>query len=260
MGLRHPANIAVLTFRHAGDLGDIIYSLPVLRSLCNGQPSVLLIEAAPYTRVRLTPDKWCGIDHLIRAQPYIADVRAHNGEAPTFNLNDFRQRMFTLLKMHGVHKEKHLTHWMCEVHGVDPNVLLTQWLEVEPIKVARVVFARSGAGRDPRYVYQNPAFPWHRVWAKYGKEAVFVGTAHEHELFCATCGDVPRVETETLLEAAQVIAGCELFVGNQTCTHAIAEGLKKRIILEVWPGGPNCLVYRPGVTHGLDQHCELPDL
>jgi hypothetical protein len=39
-------------------------------------------------------------------------------------------------------------------------------------------------------------------------------------------GPVPIVATPTLLDVARVIAGCKLFVGNQSCPRAIAEGLK----------------------------------
>ena len=91
-------------------------------------------------------------------------------------------------------------------------------------------------------------------------QAVFVGTEAEHEIFCGTCGKVPHFKTKDLNEAARVIAGCELFVGNQTSTHAIAEAMKKRIVLEVWREGPNCLVFRKDVIHGWDQFVQLPDL
>lgn len=248
-------------FRHAGDLGDIIYSLPVMRALSNGEPSALLIEAANYTRQCLTRDKWCGLDELLLRQPYIADVRPYNpGEGITFNLNDFRARLFQALK-HGIGKDKHLTHWMCEAHGVPYTCMDTPWLSVDdPIAAARVVFSRAGAGRPQHQVYQNPTFPWHFIWAKYGKEAVFIGTDGEYEVFRGSCGDVPHYKTNTLLEAARVIAGAEMFVGNQTATHAIAEAMKKRIILEVWREGPNCIVHRPGVVHGWDQWVKLPDL
>lgn len=255
----------MIAFRHAGDVGDIIYSLPVVKALCRstGQPAAILIEAAKYTRQFLTPDKWCGINELLMRQPYVADVRPYSpGEPVTFNLNDFRHRLGQSLAV-GVGKDKHLTHWICDAHGVNYNCMDEPWLEItDPIAEAKVVFSRAGAGRDPRYVYQNPAFPWHYVWAKYHQEAVFVGTDFEHEIFCGQCGEVPHYKTATLLEAARVIAGATLFVGNQTATHAIAEGLKKRIILEVWPQGPNCIVKRDGVLHGWDQFVKdkLPTL
>lgn len=248
-------------FRHAGDLGDIIYAMPVMRALCNGEPGALLIEAASYTRQLLIPQNWCGIDVLLKQQPYVADVRAYRlGEGVTFNLNDFRARLFQSLRVgHG--KNKHLTHWMCEAHGVDYRCMDEPWIQVaEPIKAARVVFVRAGAGRPNHQVYHNPTFPWHYVWEKYHKDAVFVGTEAEHEIFCGTCGKVPHFKTKDLNEAARVIAGCELFVGNQTSTHAIAEAMKKRIVLEVWREGPNCLVFRKDVIHGWDQFVQLPDL
>lgn len=251
----------MIAVKHAGDLGDIIYSLPVARALANGQQVAYLIEAAPYTRQMLTRDKWCGIDELLMRQPYISDVRQYNrGEGVTFNMNDFRARLVQSLRAN-IGKDKHLTHWMCEAHGVPNDVLLTQWLLIaDPIEAAPVVFTRAGAGRARQHVYQNPAFPWHTIWKKYHQSAVFVGSDHEHEIFCATCGEVPHYKTKTLLEAARVIAGCKLFIGNQTATHAIAEGLKKNIVLEVWPEGPNCIVHRPGVAHGWDQHVKLPDV
>lgn len=248
-------------FRHAGDLGDIIYSLPIVRALCGSEQGAMLIEAAHYTRQQLTPDKWCGIDELMRRQPYIADVRPwRQGEPVNYNLNDFRARLFQALRV-GIGKDKHLSEWMCEAHGVPFSVCNEPWLTIEdPIEAAPVVFARAGAGRPQHQVYQNASFPWHKVWAKYGKDAVFIGTDFEHEIFSGTCGAVPHYKTKTLLEAARVIAGAKLFVGNQTATHAIAEGLKKNIVLEVWLEGPNCIMKRPGVVHGWDHWLQLPDL
>jgi hypothetical protein len=251
----------MMTFKHAGDLGDIILSLPVLRALCHGAPSDLVIEPVAYTRQKLTPDKWCGLDELLLRQPYISAVRPFTyGEPISFNLNDFRARLFQSLRA-GIGKDKHLSHWMCEAHAVPYACMDTPWLTIEdPIKAARVVFVRAGAGRPQHQVYQNPTFPWHLVWKKYGKEAVFVGTEAEYDIFRVTCGDVPHYKTKGLLEAARVIAGADLFVGNQTATHAIAEGLKKNIVLEVWREGPNVIVHRPGVVHGWNQNVELPDL
>lgn len=251
----------MIAVRHAGDLGDIIYSLPVARALAHGQPIAFLIEAATYTRQELFPPRWCGIDLLLLEQPYIQDVRMFQpGESVNYNLNDFRARLFMALKQ-GIGRDKHLAHWMCEAHGAPYTCVEPPWLEMkEPIKAARVIFSRAGAGRPSHQVYQNPAFPWHYVWEKYRKDAVFIGTELEHEFFCGTCGRIDHYKTKDLHEAARVIAGCDLFIGNQTATHAIAEGLKKRIVLEVWKEGPNCIIHRPGVVHGWDQWVKLPDL
>jgi len=245
-----------MTFRHAGDVGDLIASLPVVRHLGGG---TMFLEAATYTRVPLTRENWRGIDRILRAQPYIFGVEEWRGQQVNVNLNDFRARLFKSVRM-GVSKDKSLVDWHLESHSVPANAKDTAWLSIEPKKIERVVFNRTGAGRIGHHIYHNPQFPWHYVWKKYRKEAVFVGLQEEHEVFCATCGEVPHVQTKDLYEAAQVISGCDLFVGNQSACLWLAEGMKKRIVLEVWPQGPNSLIFRPDVTHGWDRKVQLPDL
>lgn len=245
------------TFRSAGDRGDIVAALPAIRALGGG---VLYIEAANYTRERLTPDRWCGLNHLLKEQPYISDVQEWRGQAVSVNLNDFRSRLFKAVRI-GAHRDKSLVDWQLEQYGLPLNAKDEAWLSFkEPIRAARVVFNRAGAGRPKQHVYHNPRFPWHLVWQKYHGDAVFIGTLEEHKNFCATCGQVPYFPTADLHQAARVIAGADLFVGNQSCAFWLAEGLKKRLVLEVWPDGPNCLVPREGSTPGFDETTALPDL
>lgn len=245
------------TFRHGGDLGDIIYALPTIRHFGGGE---LAIEAATFTRVCLTPDKWCGIDLLLREQPYITGVRQYRaGEYAAFNLNLFREGLNNALRKR-IHLDKSLCDWVLEAHKVPLDAKEKAWLTVEPNPVAAVVINRTGAGRPQQSCYHNWKFPWHKVWRTYGKKAVFIGSKAEYELFCLTCGEVPYHPTANLLEAARVIAGGQLFIGNQSVCHAIAEGLKQRIVLEVWPHGPNCLFRREGAIHGWDETVELPEI
>ena len=248
----------VSTFRSAGDRGDIIGSLPVIRHFGGG---ILYIEAAAYTRERLTPDNWAGLDILLKKQDYIVDVLPYVNQPITVNLNDFRAVMHRSLRK-GSGKAKALWDWMLETHSCPVSAAHERWLEVEPYNPGfkYVVFSRSGAGRQPQYCYHNHAFPWRLVWDKYHEQAMFVGTKNEYENFCATVGKVKWMPTKNLDEAAQVISGCSLFIGNQSACHMIAEGLKKNIVLEVWQQGPNTLSFRPGVQHGWDNHVLLPDL
>jgi hypothetical protein len=247
----------MLTYRHAGDAGDIIASLPVVRHFGRGD---FLIEASTYTRQALTPDKWCGLDLLLKQQPYINDVREWRREMVTINLNDFRARLFKAIRV-GQSKDKSLVDWCLEAHGLPLNLKDTAWLTVDqPVKAAKVVFNRTGPGREPHHVYHNLMFPWHRVWQKYHENAVFIGTSLEHASFCAQIGPVPHQPTSNLLEAARVIAGADLFVGNQSCCFWIAEAMKKKLVLEVWPQGPNSNVFRDGATQGFDQNVWLPEI
>lgn len=247
----------MITYRHAGDAGDLISALPVIRSLGRG---ILFLEAASYTRVPLSKDNWRGLDRLLKEQPYIADVMEwKRGENITYNLNDWRARLFKSIRT-GQDREKSLLTWQLEQYQLPPSAAHEPWIKVEPKQIARAVFNRTGTGRRPEHVYHNPDFPWHYVWKKYHKDAVFIGTSEEHAAFCATCGEVPHVITKDLYEAAQVIAGCDLFVGNQSVCFWIAEAMKKRTLLEVWRNGPNCLVFRDGAVHGWNRDLVLPEL
>lgn len=246
------------TFRHSGDIGDVLAALPAVRALGGG---IMYLEAATYTRVMLTPENWRGLDKILKEQPYISNVL----EFPrtfhtTYNLNDFRNRLFKALRMNQC-KDKSLVDWQLDQYGIPLNAKDEAWITIkEPIKAAKVVFNRAGAGRSRMHTYHNDRFPWHFVWSKYKDDAVFVGTADEYSVFCGTCGRVPHVPTADLHEAARVIAGCELFVGNQSAPFWLAEGMKKNLVLEVWPEGPNSTIVRKGAVQGYDETVQLPDL
>lgn len=248
------------TFRSDGDVGDLCFQCPTIRAFGGG---TLFIGAAPYTRVMLTPDNWRGIDLILKAQPYIDDVLPYDGRRVDFDLNNFRVAMTRALRNPATRAEAiktHIADWTLRTFNQPTSWRDEAWLTIEPNRVARVVINRAGPGRPPHAQYYNPAFPWRRVVSKYGDDAVFIGTELEYREFSDVYGDVPWHQTANLFEAARVIAGCDLFIGNQSCPHAIAEGLKKRILLEVWIGGPNCLVFREGVTHGWNNTVQLPDL
>jgi ADP-heptose:LPS heptosyltransferase len=47
------------------------------------------------------------------------------------------------------------------------------------------------------------------------------------------------VRVRDFLELAELIAGCKLFIGNQSFPYSLAEGLKVPRILELDPADPN---------------------
>lgn len=197
-----------------------------------------MIEAAPYTRQRLTPDRWKVIRELLLAQPYIHDVQSWNGEATDYNLNEFRNQISVEMRSRRFDPRKSLAVRMCEAHHIPSSEVEFPWLNVgEPKTVAPVIFSRASR-------YRNTFFPWKQLFERYGNNAVFVGLEEEHRMFCQEVGRMPHFATADLLEAAKVIAGATLFIGNQSCPYAIAEGLKQNAILEVWREWPNCIYPR----------------
>ena len=88
--------------------------------------------------------------------------------------------------------------------------------------------------RTQRYAY-NPDFAWGLLK---GNDCVFVGLRDEWRAFCRDFFPVAYYPTDTLLELARIVAGAELFLGNQSFAFAIAEGLDLPRRLEVRPTHP----------------------
>jgi len=93
--------------------------------------------------------------------------------------------------------------------------------------------------------YREDKFPWAQIVEKYGDRMVFSGYNPEWAEFIERFGRIHYHSPTNLLELARVIAGGVIFIGNQSCPYAIAEGLKVDSIQETWKGGPNCIFNRP---------------
>ena len=231
---------------HSGDLGDIIYSLPAIRAM--GLKHLYINDkGGAGTAHVMTPERFRMIEPLLAEQPYIESVTYGTPAESYVNLDGFRYHSDT--------SNTWLPYLYTDVLSLDRACASTAWIQPDPLFVSPVIFARSAR-------YHNPHFPWGRVIEKYGRYATFIGTPEEHAALNAeyrySC--IPFYETRTLEDAAQVIAGAQLFIGNQSCPLAIAEGLKKRIVAEVCPYCPNCNSPRPDFTPGVDEQVELPNL
>jgi hypothetical protein len=241
------------TFYHSGDLGDVVYSLPAVRELGGGEfylgPDN---RSGGLTRTKMTEPNAKLVIPLLEAQPYIksATYRATLPEDISYDLNAMR----LLIQDHRIDMDTgyNLARCYLRTFGVPRDHDRKPWLTVpSPVSVAPVVINRS-----PRY--QDAAFRWDRILRTY-PDCVFIGLQAEHEDFCKRwSATIPFHPTENLLEAAQVIAGANLFIGNQSSCYAIAEGLKKRAILETCPSGSNTIFNRKDVLREVGDQTPLP--
>lgn len=251
-----------MTYKCAGEAGDLVYALPTVKALGGG---TICLHAESWTRERMNEGKAASLRSLLITQPYIEDVRwLHPGETVDVNLNDFRAAYFRDFRKPDFPKQRNLCEWILRTHGCDPEEQNKQWLTINPIRVAPVIINRTGIGRRAHHVYRNRDFPWGKIVERYAGSLAFVGTPEEYRDFVWRTSSpeivVPYHPTPDLLSLAQTIAGADLFIGNQSCAYAIAEGLKKPAILEVCPWLPNCLFTRSDVIHGWDSQIDLPTL
>ena len=251
-------------FYHCGDFGDIIYALPTIRAMGGG---VLVIGPEMKlgfeikTRQRFTLEIFNVIAPLLRLQPYLSDVQfALTMPKVDVDLNQFRRYFLEEpdLRRKGDRRlnlaETHLWTFQQPLEAC-----ATPWLVVD--KVERVPDRPVLIHRSPRW--RNNEFPWDQVLQAHGHHAAFVGMESEYIDFTSAWGHIckiPYIKTENFLELARLIAGSELYIGNQSAPYAIAEGLKKNTLQEVWPEGPNCLFPRDNAHYGDGKLVYIPKL
>lgn len=202
---------------HGGDLGDTIYAIPALRRLAD-PAHLTLYPNYGVTRAIMDADNAAMIIPLLNIQRGItADwqpAHAEDGLRLDFAVRRFYQGSMNLSDMH--------SHWVGHDH----------WRREHPWIVAdradgryKIVVARSAR-------YRNQHFPWKKLYSQFGDRACFIGVPWEHENFEHEVGRIHYERTPTLLDAARLMAGADIFIGNQSCPRALAEALKIPVVVE----------------------------
>ncbi|MGD0540710.1 MAG: hypothetical protein ABSB33_04235 [Tepidisphaeraceae bacterium] len=232
------------TFKHSGDLGDIIFALPAIRALGggilyldpDGGVSNPLIRTADKVRTALNADAINSLQPVLLQQSYIQEVRHWHGEPVDHDLDEFRRHLrFNNLS------DSHLAVFNLPFSERD-----TPWLSVaDPIAIEGhpIVISRS-----VRY-HGNYVF-WRNILPQLGQTVVFVGYPKEHEIFQYTFErQVTYYPTPDILTLARVIAGSQTFLGNSSFPHALAEAMKKNLVNEMFRVAPNTIFKRPGARY-----------
>jgi len=241
-----------------GDLGDVLYLINLLKHLPNG-PHTLCLRPSPITKAKDREQAQRMFDllkPLIQSQSYISEFRLiEPTDTVDWRSEDFRNlRHFTPGE---TLMQAHLNHY-CSVFQTSVKIDgSTPWLiaEASHLSKNRVVINRTGR-------YRNPVFPWLKIVDHYKHHLLFVGLDYEWREFCGTYGYVDFMPTENMQQVAKLIAGSELFIGNQSSAFAIAEGLKHRRIQETSLVFPDCIFPQaprlPEVQHIANGEVRLP--
>jgi len=221
------------TFLHAGDIGDMIYALVPIQALAGG---ILYLDLTHHKApiCRTTERTYHMLYDLIKYQPYIEDFRIWNGEHIDYYMDQWRNDPDIL--NHNI-ADAHL-----RVFNLPYSFRDAAWLTVpETITVPDkpYIIARSARHR----VTSAPYLP-------YCKDGVFVGLDSEYQDFVRDVAPVERFDLRnSFMRFAQLIAGSELFIGNQSSGFALAEGLKVNVLQETHWGVPNCIFRRPNARY-----------
>ncbi len=224
-------------FFHSGDLGDIIASLPAIRQLGGGELIIGQRRWRPLVGIResMRGARYQAIEPLLKLVPYLSKVSYNdNPKIVDYDLSKFRPLASVLLSASRLdrivkitNKSKNLADCQARHLGIG-NVDLVPWIKVEPDAASNGKIAISRSAR-----HHNPRFPWPWLVSKKSKETIFIGLPDEHQQFEREFGKIEYVPTQNLLQVARLIAGSDLFIGNQSCSCWIAMAMGHKLIQEV---------------------------
>lgn len=221
-----------LNILHGGNAGDIIYALPTIKRIYEftkvpvnlylriNQPLILSgYMSHPLGKVRLNEEIVDSLLPLIMAQQYIHLCEPYNDQKIHIDLDFFRSKIISLT--YG-----NIARWCSYVTGVTPE-LWKKWIFVEPDLGYKQTIVLSRSER-----YRNPSINY--SFLQNYPDTVFIGIKSEYKDMKRFIPQLEWIQVKDFLELANIIAGCKLFIGNQSFPYSIAEGLKVPRILEVY--------------------------
>ena len=183
---------------------------------------------------RLTLDDFQQIHPLLKAQDYLHSVELWQSEVIDI---DLASKNWQWILPHGWQGNQTQVYglslgWNIADPIINHKLLHEPWLTpVDPIIIPGKSLV---VNRTSRYLQAEAHPKWFELLQNnLCEQAVFVGSASEHESFESVFKtQIDFFPTANLLELCRVIQGCELFIGNQSSALAIAIGLGKPYLCE----------------------------
>jgi hypothetical protein len=226
--------MSIHSFKHSGNLADIIYSLPALKALGGG---VLYLDTNG-GHPRFNSTAYDTIRPLLLEQEYIHDVRVWNNEPIDFDLDSARAP--------ATDPKMNLAAMYLRKFGLDEQVLDRPWLTIksEPIKLHKEIIINRTARRQAKYQMLEVT-KWY--WLP---KSIFIGLPIEHEWFEHTFDcKIEHYPTRDALEIARILKGAAKLMANQSLVMSIAIGLDVPFMQEVYDLAPNCQFRRQGSVY-----------
>lgn len=234
-------------FYHTGCIGDIIAALPIIRQLGGGALKIGDYKNPDWASKRMGGARYEAIRPLLEAQPYITSISFEDGAPHTHDLANWRSHH---------RKDRTLTESQASWLGITQPIDMNPWIgyvRPDPAMAGKIVITRTAR-------YQNPTFPWHHLVSENWRRMVFIGLPDEHKAFVKTFGlPVAYRPTSDMMEVAEVIAGSELLICNQTAACWIGLGLGHPLIQETSPVTQDSIIRRPNAQYCLDGNLQEPD-
>lgn len=253
-------------FKHFANLGDLIASMPALKSF-NEQTKR---KAILYQQINVEGHYFNGAVHpttdekgtqvmcnqtmfdmikpLIVAQDYIHDMQVYNGQALNVNFDVIRSEVNVNMPYGAIQQ------WIFMAYPDLAFDLSRQWIEVGEVDISDCGFIYSQLPTsmlpieniDKKVIinfterYRNAAINYFFL-RNCQNFLVFAGTSKEHQLFCQTWEiDIPRLHVNNFLQLAYILKKAKFLLSNQSFLWNLSESIKSPRLLEYCSHAPNC--------------------
>ena len=225
-------NKKTLNFAHAGHMGDLIYSLSVVKELSKSYTCNFFIVINkkveqnyldhPSGNVFINDRAAKLLLPLLEKQEFLNTVKIYNNEEIDIDFDLFRKVPINL--------NFHSTRWFSHLIGV-PIKMSEKFLNVGENNIAKnkIVILRSKRYTNPFINYQ---------FLNQKKNLIFIGLKDEFEDLKKDVSNLDFYDCKDFLEMAEIINSAKFFIGNQSLAFAIAEALKVDRLLEASPESP----------------------
>lgn len=226
----------IINIGHSGGLGDIIYSLRVIKDICGNNKCNLYIKR--YNHYNNTCDNFEAIKDFLLLQPYINKVMPYSGDYPVlewgsdiylnYDLDKFRVSL-DLFQNHII---------KCTYAGINyeiPQHWNTPWVEIESLNQDYIVINRT-------HRYRKDNNPWYKLLEDNKSiKKYFIGLQDEFIDFQNIFNDnsVVYKKTNNLLEVFNLIKNSSVVWCNQSVCLTLAQSIGKKYYLEVAPNHDN---------------------
>lgn len=239
----------MITVKHSGNIGDIIYALPTVLHLSKTKNQLIKFYLNPIDN-RMSLELANVLKPLLEHQAYIDSVEIYSGQPVDYNLDLFREIHNNSGNLGEVH---------AQLFNFETSILKEQSVFIQPDYDPGLPIYDIIINRTVRYT--NPAFPWKTVleneYKTYSK--CFVGMKSEYDLFIKTFDiqNIDYVPTTDFLQVAWLIKNSSLFIGNCSSPYAIAETMKHTSIQESCQWCLTCLYERPNAYYFTNNFFQL---
>lgn len=234
----------MLSYKHSGTFGDLIYSLPIAQHFGKGTFYLHLDQINwigkhyygsvpnPAHQGKLTIEDYQFLKPLMLCQHYIENFTVLDSKKHeiTHNLDRFRP----LFVGHpGNYVDIYAQAFGINDAKIRKNLRQTPWITVPHAKTTN---GKSiVVNRTPRWLPQKLSENW-KKWREqgYDHQSIFIGHKQEHEEFQKITGwNIEYQPTNSALDIAQYIAGSDIFIGNQSFALSLAIGMGKTFWCEL---------------------------